>query len=299
MAIKMLERSTESAPRYAPAWANLGKSYSANASFQLGGAPHYRKAQAAFERALALEPDELEARIYMANLLTDTGRVEQAVPLLREALKTNPNNAEIHWELGYAYRFAGMLPESVSECEKARQLDPGVKLNSSALNGYLYLGKYDRFLESLPNTNDVPLIVFYRGFAEYYKRDWGQAGEHFDHAFELDRSILQAEIGKAFSFSIKDRKAEGTAVLNILEKKMNERGSVDPEAIYKIAQGYAVLGEKTSALRVLSRSVEGGFFPYPYFVNDPLLDPLRSDEGFTHVMNAARQRHESFRNQFF
>jgi DNA-binding winged helix-turn-helix (wHTH) protein/TolB-like protein len=299
MAIKMLERSTESAPRYAPSWANLGKSYSANASFQLGGAPHYRKAQAAFERALALEPDELEARIYMANLLTDTGRVEQAVPLLREALKTNPNHAEIHWELGYAYRFAGMLPESVSECERARQLDPGVKLNSSALNGYLYLGKYDRFLESLPNTNDVPLIVFYRGFGEYYKKDWGQAGEHFDHAFELDRSILQAEIGKAFSFAIKDRKAEGVAVLNVLENKMNERGSVDPEAIYKIAQGYAVLGEKTSALRVLSRSVEGGFFPYPYFVNDPLLDPLRSDEAFTHVMNAARRRHESFRNQFF
>jgi tetratricopeptide (TPR) repeat protein len=183
MAIKMLERSTESAPRYAPSWANLGKSYSANASFQLAGAPHYRKAQAAFERALAIEPNELEARIYMANLLTDTGRVEQAVPLLREALKTNPNHAEIHWELGYAYRFAGMLPESVSECERARQLDPGVKLNSSALNGYLYLGKYDRFLESLPNTNDVPLIVFYRGFGEYYKRDWGHAGEHFDHAF--------------------------------------------------------------------------------------------------------------------
>jgi hypothetical protein len=59
-----------------------------------------------------------------------------------------------------------MLSESVSECERARQLDPGVKLNSSALNGYLYLGQYDRFLESLPKTNDVPLIVFYRGFGE-------------------------------------------------------------------------------------------------------------------------------------
>jgi tetratricopeptide (TPR) repeat protein len=48
--------------------------------------------------------------------------------LLREALKTNPNQAEIHWELSYAYRFAGMLKESVAECERARQLDPSVKL---------------------------------------------------------------------------------------------------------------------------------------------------------------------------
>ena len=78
----------------------------ANASFQSGGAEQYRKAQAALEQALRLQPDGIDAHIYMANLLTDTGRVEQAVPLLREALRTNPNNAEIHWELGYAYRFA-------------------------------------------------------------------------------------------------------------------------------------------------------------------------------------------------
>jgi tetratricopeptide (TPR) repeat protein len=97
----------------------LGKSYTANASFQLAGAEQYQKAQIAFERALALDADQIEARIYMANMFTDTGRVEKAVPLLREALRTNPNQAEIHWELGYAYRFAGMLQESVAESELA------------------------------------------------------------------------------------------------------------------------------------------------------------------------------------
>jgi hypothetical protein len=63
--------------------------------------------------------------------------VEQAVPLLRTALQSSPNNAALHWELGYAYRFAVMLQESVAECEKARQNDPSVKINSSALNAYL------------------------------------------------------------------------------------------------------------------------------------------------------------------
>ena len=77
------------------------------------------KAQAAYEKAIALNPALVEPRIYLANLLTDTGRVEQAVPLLRSVLQDSPNNAEAHWELGYAYRFAGMLQESVAECEKA------------------------------------------------------------------------------------------------------------------------------------------------------------------------------------
>jgi tetratricopeptide (TPR) repeat protein len=134
MAIQMLDKSTELAPKYALTWANLGRSYTAYASFQFGGGEQYRKAQAALERALALQPDQIDARIYMANMFTDTGRAEKAVPLLRDALRANPNQAETHWELGYAYQFAGMLQQSVSECERACQLDPGVKLTSSALN---------------------------------------------------------------------------------------------------------------------------------------------------------------------
>lgn len=299
MAIKMLEKTVELAPRFALAWAHLGHSYTANASFQLGGAEYYRRAEAAFIKALTLEPDEIDARIYMANMFTDTGRVEKAVPLLREALKTNANHPEIHWELGYAYRFAGMLAESVSECERARQLDPGVKLNSSTPNGYLYLGQYDRFLQNLPKTNDVALIVFYRGLGEYYKKNSEIAQAHFDHAYELDRTLLQAEIGKSMSFGMQQHSSDAVELLHEVEAKVSERGMVDPEAIYKVAQAYAVIGDRTSALRVLHHSIENGFFPYPYLVNDPLLDSLRTEAEFSELLNVARQRHEKFKETFF
>jgi tetratricopeptide (TPR) repeat protein len=235
----------------------------------------------------------------MANMFTDTGRVEQAVPLLREALKSNPNHAEIHWELGYAYRFAGMLRESVLESEKARRLDPGVKLNSSTLNGYLYLGQYSRFLESLPGTDESALIAFYRGFAHYYQNDRGHALEQFDEAVELDHSLFQTHIGKALGLGIRHRQGDGLATLRTLETKINQRGVGDPEATYKIAQAYAVLGEKRSALRVLKQSIESGFFPYPYFETDPLLNNLRHEPGFDRLMNAARQRHMAFAAAFF
>ena len=161
LAIKLLQKAIEMEPDYAPAWAGLGRSHSANASFEFGGRDAYREAQAAYEKALSLQPRQIEAEVYMANLFTDTGRVERAVPLLRRALETNPSHAEVHWELGYAYRFAGMLKESEAECERARQLDPGVKLNSSALNTYLYLGAYDKFLQSLPPNSDNALILWF------------------------------------------------------------------------------------------------------------------------------------------
>ncbi len=299
MAIKMLEKSTALAPAYALTWANLGRTYTANASFQFGGGEQYQQAQKAFERALALQSDQIDARIYMANMFTDTGRVEKAVPLLREALKANPNRAEIHWELGYAYRFAGMLQESVREAENARRLDPGVKLNSSTLNSYLYLGQYDRFLESLPKSNDLALIAFYRGFGAYYQKNWEDAAKHFDHALELDHSLLQAQIGKALSLGIRHNASAGLAILREVETKITHRGVGDPEATYKIAQAYAVLGDKASALRVLKRSIESGFFSYPYFLTDPLLDSLRNEPVFGQLMGAARQRHQMFASTFF
>jgi DNA-binding winged helix-turn-helix (wHTH) protein/TolB-like protein/Flp pilus assembly protein TadD len=298
MAIRMFAKAVEISPSYALGWADLGRSYNATASFQFGGRDEYRKAELAYDKALSLQPNQIEARVYMANMFTDTGRVEQAVPLLRDALETNPSHAEAHWELGYAYRFAGALPESVSESEKARQLDPGVKLNSSAINSYLYLGQYDRFLQSLPNDDESAFIVFYRGFAEYYKQNWPAAGTYLNRSYELDQSLLQAQVGKALSLGIGQQVQQGLEMLQAVESRIKERGVGDPEAIYKVGQAFAVLGDRPSALRVLAYSVENGFFAYSYFASDPLLNNIRKEEEFDRLMKVARRRHEAFKKKF-
>jgi len=297
LAIEMLEKSTEIDPNYAPAWAYLGASYTSDAAFELGGREQYRRAQAAYERALAIRPHLIDAQMFLANLLIDTGKVEQAVPLLRDALKTNGNYAAAHWELGYAYRFAGMLDESVAECEQARQLAPFVKGNGSVLNTYLYLGQYQKFLESLP-VEDSSFVLFYRGFGEFHEKEFDQASRDFDRAYELDPTLYTG-IGKALSYSIHQRKAEGLDLLNGLERKIRDRGVGDPEGTYKIAQAYAVLGDKISAMRALHMSVESGFFSYPYLSKDPLLNDLRREPEFDQTLNTARQRHEAFKRAFF
>lgn len=298
-AIRMLKKSTELEAGYAPAWAELGRAYTASASFDLGGREEYREAIIAYEKALSLQPALIKAQIYMANLFTDTGLVERAVPLLRDALKTNHNEAEAHWELGYAYRFGGMLRESVVESERARKLDPGVKLTTSTMNSYLYLGEYDKFLASLPSSTDSALILFYRGLSELYKKKPVQAAASFDNAFELRPTLLHARIGKALGFAIRKQEPKGLEIVQEIESTISARGAGDPEAIYKLAQAYATLGDKRSALRVLRNSIEGGFFSYPYIVADPLLLPLKSESEFAQVVAMARQRHQAFKHSFF
>ena len=297
-AIDVLQKATAIEPNYAPAWAHLGRAYTTKASLHFGGQEDYEKAETYYQKALSLNPALVDPRIYMANLFTDTGRVEQAVPLLRSVLKDSPNNAEAHWELGYAYRFGGMLQESVAEAEKARQNNPQVKINSATMNAYLYLGEYEKFLQSLP-VNDFAYIIFYRGFAEYHLNDLQQAAEYFDRAYAIDPTMLPATVGKAISDSIKHDNAAGLKLLQQTESKIEERGVSDAEGLYKVAQAYAVLGDKHSALHMLRHSIGGGFFCYPYFQRDPLLQSLRGEPDFQELMQQALHRHEEFKTAFF
>jgi serine/threonine protein kinase/tetratricopeptide (TPR) repeat protein len=297
-AISALERATLIDPSYALAWAHLGRAYTTNASLQFGGSEQYSKAQAAYEKALALDPGLIEARVYLANLLTDTGRVEQAVPMMRAVLAQNPGYAEALWELGYAYRFGGMLQESVEESEKARQDNPSVKINSSAMNAYLYLGEYDKFMQSLP-SNDSVYVLFYRGFGEYHLAHSAQAAHYFDRAYEKDPKLLPARVGKALSYAIHGDANKGLALLHSTESQIIESGAGDAESLYKVAEAYAVLNDKASAILMFHRTIEGGFFPYPYFERDPLLNSLRNEPEFEMLMKQARARHEQFKAQFF
>ena len=298
LAISMLEKSVDIDSNYPLTWAYLGQSYESAAAFELGGIEQYQKAQAAYERALSLEPGQMEASMFLANLLIDTGKVEAAVPVLRDTVKNNPNNAALHWELGYAYRFAGMLQESVTECEHALRIDPLVKGNGAVLNSYLYLGEYDKFLRSLPERNDGAFIVFYRGFGEYHQKKWDLAAKDFERAYKLDPT-LYTQIGKAFNYAIVRKNSDGLETLQALETTIQRRGVGDPEATYKIAQAYTALGDKVSAFRMLRFSIEHGFFPYPYFVADPLLEPIRREPQFLELMSAARQRYVAFKASFF
>jgi tetratricopeptide (TPR) repeat protein len=136
--------------------------------------------------------------------------------------------------------------------------------------------------------------LFYRGFGEYHQKNFEQATKDFNRAFDLDPS-LYAQIGKALSDAITHRDADGLETLRSLETKIREQGVGDPEATYKIAQVYSILGDKTSALRALHQSIEGGFFSYPYLATDPLLGALRKESEFTQILEVAHHRHEAFK----
>lgn len=72
----------------------------------------------------------------------------------------------------------------------------------------------------------------------------------------------------------------------------------DGEALYKIAQAWSLAGEPSRSIAMLERSVDNGFFAYPYMLRDPLLANVRSEPALAAVLAKARVRHEAFRRRF-
>jgi DNA-binding winged helix-turn-helix (wHTH) protein/TolB-like protein len=295
---EMIEKSVSLDPTYALSWAYLGAINTTLASIYFGGRESYDKARQAYDRALELDPSQIEARIFKANLLTDTGHVEDAVPLLRGVIGANPNLAEAHWNLAYAYRFGGLLRESISEGERSRQINGEIEAENAVFNGYLYDGQYEKFIQSLPAGEHSAYVTFYRGLGHYYLKQWKEAAANFGQAYQLGQTLMPVQIGKALSYGLAGGKSSGLKLLKEAEEKIIKSDVADAEGVYKIAQAFAALNDRPPALRLLRRSIEGGFFCYPYFTNDPLLDNLRGEAEFAELMGLARRRHEEFKRQF-
>jgi DNA-binding winged helix-turn-helix (wHTH) protein/TolB-like protein/lipopolysaccharide biosynthesis regulator YciM len=290
-AIDLLEKSVALDQNNAVAWAYLARAYHINA-LQFSGDPNdLSRAEANYVQALALDPELSQARLMMAKLFTETGRVEQAVLLLIELVKANPNIAEAHWELSYAYRYAGLLDESIQE--GVRALEINTRLESHQFNAYLYTGEYQRFITSLPVREDA-YVVFYRGLGQYYLGDMTQAAAAFDRAYELNQASVITQIGKALRFAMAGKNREGLQMLKTAQARIAKPGIGDGEITYKFAQVYDALGDKESALRALDRCIDQGFFCYSYFVSDPLLKNIRSEPACANILEKARRRQEAF-----
>jgi len=114
-----------------------------------GLTPEYmEKARGLFERALSLDPLNIEALVGMASVdiavagafITDdrTARLAKAETTLMKALSHVPNHALAHMLLGCVQMYTNRAAQGVAECEHALALDR----NLADAHSFIGLGKY-------------------------------------------------------------------------------------------------------------------------------------------------------------
>ncbi|UWZ85595.1 tetratricopeptide repeat protein [Occallatibacter riparius] len=90
-----------------------------------------------FRRALALQPDLVEAQIGLGTALTAAGDFDGAIDVDRHALQSAPNNPELRTGLGVAYYRKGDLPQARREFEAVHAAHPD-DVNAAVLLAFTF-----------------------------------------------------------------------------------------------------------------------------------------------------------------
>jgi DNA-binding winged helix-turn-helix (wHTH) protein len=274
-------------PSFAPAWAWLGRCCWFIDKFVESSFAKQELAEAAFQRAFALDPDLACAHQFYTLLQVDTGQAEKAMLRLFERLQHHPAEPETFSSLVQVLRFRGLLSESLKAHRRAVELDPAV--TTSVAHTFFLAGKYETAIET------------YSGRARYYldAAAWAALDDR-RHAIALLRERLSKT---PFSKVIT---ALMTSLLAVLEGRRNKATHImeeaninrEPEILIYFARHYCHMRSLDSSIIALGQAARSGFICAPETLrSDPWLRPLRKHPEFGSLLETAQALIEGARSK--
>lgn len=173
------------------------------------------KAGEYFGRALAIDPDNVEALVGKATVHTIIGAAimgidgaasfAKAEAVLNEALSKNPQHPTAHLNLGGVYMFTGRAKQAIAECEHALALDRNMATAHAFIGqAKRYLGREEETeahvneaLRISPRDNFAFWWMNWVGFAKFRLNEFADAATWFRRAIESNRNYSWPHLGLA------------------------------------------------------------------------------------------------------
>jgi non-specific serine/threonine protein kinase len=272
-------------PRFAPAWARIGRCHRLIGKF-VDTAPDSRiRAKAAFDHALELNPHLSVAHKFYANLEAEMGQASRAIVRLLGEANRHGNDPEPFAGLVHACRYCGLYEESIAAHAEARRLDP----NSATSLGHTLVLTED--IDRLLSLEAPPPGA---GSDEWFNVrviGLGLAGRR-DEALQALKEMRQSPRVSGFvAWSdyllawLERRPADLTTKSALSELHLKD----DPEAVFFQAWVLCDAGEHEEGLRYLQQAVSMGYFAAPTLDRGRHFDALRSDQRFQAILAEAEE----------
>ena len=284
----LYQRCLELDPRFAPAWAHLGRCHRVIGKYIYAAPDSEVRAEDAFRRALALSPQLSVAHKFYANLEADIGQAQGALVRLLGEADRHGNDPELFAGLVHACRYCGLYEQSIAAHAEARRLDPNVP--TSLEQTLLMAGEIDRLLAvESPRVvagADDGIRVIGLGLA-------GRRDEARRKLIDMRQSsripVFQTWIEYLMAWL--DRRPADMVI------RLSAFGPLkiqdDPEAIFQEGWLLCDAGEHETGLGHLRRAVAKGYFVATTLSDRRQFDGLRSDPAFRALLEeaeAGRQR---------
>ncbi len=288
-AIAVLEHVVGEDPGYAPAWEALGQRYYFDSSYGGGGETMFQRSNAAYERAIALDPNRQVAASDLIVNRVERGELPRAYDAATDLVHRHPQSADAHFALSYVLRYAGMQEQATQECNTARSLDPGNFNFRSCAWAFRQLGKTDRAMDFVHLDAGSEWAAWVTPYVYLTAGNVAQARESVKNVARspsYNRELLVActQAQRPADMDRIVREAESSAMTQ-----------PDPETWYDVGALMAYCGQKDAALRLLKAAVQQNYCAYSALLEDPLLKDLRKDTAFNEVLTAGSKCQEALK----
>lgn len=119
-----------------------------------------------FQKAIEVEPQSVDAHLYLAYAYEKQGEREKAIGEYQKITQIDPNHLDAHYRLGVSYNSMGRRAETIKEYEKVLSLKPS-KERLGKISPVLYTFYYEH------------------GMKFYNKKQYQEAKESFQRALQV------------------------------------------------------------------------------------------------------------------
>ncbi|MGB8507747.1 MAG: protein kinase, partial [Pyrinomonadaceae bacterium] len=286
-AIQHFQRAIQLDPNFALAHGGLGACFANRVLKGLGGTEDYELAENAFNRALELDPDNVEASMLMVFIYLSRGEKQKAHAEVARLQRKAPNEPSVYFVKGALHRLDGEYNRALRAFDRLARLDPAARVVASYNRArvMMYQHRFDDALLELDQgakiEPDHPLIKTFRAVIIGRGGDRETAAkmlrEVLDEHPAMDgiRPLLAQQLIKG---------GDAAAARSELTERVREAAAADHDIAYWLATAYAMLDDRDDAFKWLERAINLGNENRTWFESDPNWEALRDDPRFRELM---------------
>jgi len=283
-AAEYFRKATRCDPEYALAYSGLADTLSAAITSEIPPRDAFPEAKAAIARALALDTESAEAHNADATIKFwfdwDFDGAEAAA---RKAISLNSNYSLAHLYLAHVLSNVGRHDEALTTIQHARVIDPFSLITNTMYGQFLYhAGQLEASIQQFRATLDMEwrFWIAHICLAKSYEQQgmYSEALAACDAAWEFSGGNSEALSLAGYVHAVSGERAKAEAkIQQLLEQKAKRY--VPP---YSVALVFAGLGETETALQWLEQAFQDRDVHMPFLL-DHKWNGLRSNEQFQHL----------------